>query len=284
LYEISTGKDRNEFPDLPSNLEDLTEEARLLEFNEILLKACHGDPRQRYASASELFEDLSLLQEGKSVKQKRSRERLVAHARKVLLALALVLAVGTGGYLVARKPVRIGNPTPRQLRPDKPEFWRSHHPWRNFDFSPGGDRIVSVSAGATNRIFIWDGKTSINRPLALRGIEGWQVISVWPVPRWAPDGRHFIFQAAKKMSSTAEGAVHVFALFLVDADTGAARQVGPELAEGEKVRDLCWLPDGKAVTYFSFDDRFYTLPLSGGRSLWVDSNLPSEKPRIELGA
>lgn len=48
LYEISTGRDRNEFPDLPDGFADVREEARWLEFNEMLLKACHCDARQRY--------------------------------------------------------------------------------------------------------------------------------------------------------------------------------------------------------------------------------------------
>jgi hypothetical protein len=66
------------------------------------------------------------------------------------------------------------------------------------------------------------------------------------VPRWAPDGRRFDLQAAKKIGGTTEGSVHVFALFLADTDTGDARPIGPELSDSEKVRDLCWLPDGKA--------------------------------------
>jgi serine/threonine protein kinase len=173
LYEISTGKDRNEFPDLPSNLEDLTEESRLLEFNEILLKACHGDPRQRYSSVRELFDDLSLLQEGKSVKQKRGRERLAANARKVLVGLALVLAVGTGGYPWPTSPhaSEVRRPASSVLTsPSSGNLFplakiRPFSGWRS-------DRECGCR-GETNSLFIWDEKTSINRPLTLRGIEGW---------------------------------------------------------------------------------------------------------------
>src|SRR6059036_3225707 len=39
LYEISTGKDRNDFPLLPANLRELPDQADLIELNEILLKA-----------------------------------------------------------------------------------------------------------------------------------------------------------------------------------------------------------------------------------------------------
>ncbi|MBI2926122.1 MAG: serine/threonine-protein kinase [Verrucomicrobia bacterium] len=277
LYEISTGRDRNEFPELPSELEDLAEEARLLEFNEILLKACHGDERRRYTSARELFDDLSLLQAGKSVKRRRSRERLVAGARRAVVVVALTLVVALGGFLVARKPVRIANVAPRQLRPDNAAFWRTEELLRWFDFSPDGDRIVF---GGEKGLSIWDEKTSITRPLALRGIEGWRP---GPRPRWAPDGRHFVVQASKKIGGTPEEPIHTSALFLTDPETGEARQVGPEFPAGEGPGELCWLPDGNAITYFS-QGRFYTLHLSGGRSLWVDSQLPGEAPGIRLGS
>src|SRR5690606_4151699 len=47
LYEISTGKDRCEFPQLPS---DITPESTLhLELNQILLRACDPRPERRYA-------------------------------------------------------------------------------------------------------------------------------------------------------------------------------------------------------------------------------------------
>ncbi len=285
LYEIGSGKQAKDFPEPSLELVKGKEREALLELNAIILKACAADPRQRYAAAEAMREELALLQRGKSVVARHTRQRLLVAARRFATVASLVFVVAASGYLVAHKPGRIATLTPRQLVPDKPVFWQSLAPWRRFDFSPNGDRIVSAGPN-TNKLFLWDQKTSINRPLALRGIDRWNIaVAVnWPAPRWAPDGQHFIFQAAKKISGTAEGPVHVFALFLANADTGEARQIGPELALNERVRDVCWLPDGKAVTYFSFDDRFYTLALTGGRSLWLDSNLPSEKPLIELGA
>jgi serine/threonine protein kinase len=55
LYEISTGKDRNEYPVLPSPLEDNAEGRDLVHFNKIVLDACRTDPRQRYKSADEMM-------------------------------------------------------------------------------------------------------------------------------------------------------------------------------------------------------------------------------------
>lgn len=55
LYEISTGKDRNEYPALPSPLEDNAEGRDLVQFNKIVLNACRADPARRYQSADELM-------------------------------------------------------------------------------------------------------------------------------------------------------------------------------------------------------------------------------------
>jgi serine/threonine protein kinase len=55
LYEISTGKDRNEYPVLPALLEDNAEGRDLVHFNKIVLDACRTDPRRRYKSADEMM-------------------------------------------------------------------------------------------------------------------------------------------------------------------------------------------------------------------------------------
>jgi serine/threonine protein kinase len=54
LYEISTGKDRNEYPELPP-LADTAEDRDLVQFNKIVLNACRADPRERYKTADELM-------------------------------------------------------------------------------------------------------------------------------------------------------------------------------------------------------------------------------------
>jgi hypothetical protein len=52
LYEMSTGKDRQEFPELPTNLRELPEREGLVELNAVIARACRHDPRDRYASAA----------------------------------------------------------------------------------------------------------------------------------------------------------------------------------------------------------------------------------------
>ncbi len=73
LYEISTGHDRQQFPELPTGITELPDRAALAEFNEVLLRACAPDVKQRYESAAEMHADLALLQSGKSVARMRAR-------------------------------------------------------------------------------------------------------------------------------------------------------------------------------------------------------------------
>lgn len=55
LYEISTGKDRNEYPELSLPLVDSAEGRDLVHFNKIVLNACRADPRRRYKSTDEMM-------------------------------------------------------------------------------------------------------------------------------------------------------------------------------------------------------------------------------------
>jgi len=47
LYELSTGKDRQQFPQLPLEVESRPDHDRWLELNEVILRAGESDPRRR---------------------------------------------------------------------------------------------------------------------------------------------------------------------------------------------------------------------------------------------
>lgn len=59
LYEMAMGQDRDDFPDLRS-METLPEEEKrmLMNVNEVILKACAPDPKERHVSAEALREEL----------------------------------------------------------------------------------------------------------------------------------------------------------------------------------------------------------------------------------
>jgi len=103
LYEIALGKDRQDFPQLPPDLQMHPEYAALLELNEVILRACESDPRRRYQSAQEMQADLVLLQHGESVKQTRTRQRRRAIAKK------LGFAATAAGLLIAGLPFLKGS-------------------------------------------------------------------------------------------------------------------------------------------------------------------------------
>ncbi len=99
LYEMATGRDRQDYPELPTNLIEVpaADRAALSELNEVIVKACHNDARQRYQTAAELHADLALLQSGASVRRQRllaRRLRFVQRAGAVVTAIAALIAAG----------------------------------------------------------------------------------------------------------------------------------------------------------------------------------------------
>jgi serine/threonine protein kinase len=111
LYEMSTGKGRHDFPQLPADLRDSATPDALIEFNEILLKACESETRARYQNAQEMSADLAWLQQGNSIQARRSRTRRLAFGQRaamVLLGLAVLLIAGS--YFSKRLAPRANTP------------------------------------------------------------------------------------------------------------------------------------------------------------------------------
>lgn len=99
LYEASTGKDRQEFPELPTLLRELPDREGLIELNAVIAAACRHNPKDRYASAALMRADLELLQSGKSLARLHRTEqrlRFVQRAGALVTAIAAVIA---GGWL-----------------------------------------------------------------------------------------------------------------------------------------------------------------------------------------
>jgi WD40 repeat protein len=103
LYEISSGKDRQTFPELPTCLDDLGNQQEYLELNAVILKACESDVRKRYKTAEGMHTDLLLLEAGKSVRRLRVLERRLALLKRVGLAIgAMILLTSAAYYQVFR--------------------------------------------------------------------------------------------------------------------------------------------------------------------------------------
>lgn len=94
LYELVTGLDRQEFPQLPPDLKRLPDQKALLELNEIILRACEPHPEHRYRDGAELLVDLERLSAGRPVRR--------FPAWKLAAAVVLVVVVGMGAWKWSR--------------------------------------------------------------------------------------------------------------------------------------------------------------------------------------
>ncbi|MBI5385936.1 MAG: PQQ-binding-like beta-propeller repeat protein [Verrucomicrobia bacterium] len=106
LYEAATGLDRLRFPEIPPAWLELPSGHGLLEFHEIILKACEGQAARRYQTAEDMQADLALLQSGRSVRRMRSLERHLSLLKKASLVSALIGGLAVGGYLLAALEAR----------------------------------------------------------------------------------------------------------------------------------------------------------------------------------
>jgi WD40 repeat protein len=93
LYEMCTGRDRFDFPELPTFTQRSEAKNQLLELNQIFLKACQNDPRKRYASAQAMRADFALLHSGRSLRRARERARHLVWAQSVALGVVVAAAL-----------------------------------------------------------------------------------------------------------------------------------------------------------------------------------------------
>lgn len=102
LYEISTGMDRSDYPELPTGLKDFPDSRGLLELNEVIVKACEPTPAARYRSADAMQADLILIQKGHSLRRKHRSEQRQRLAKRVGATVAAILGIAFVGYCVAQ--------------------------------------------------------------------------------------------------------------------------------------------------------------------------------------
>jgi WD40 repeat protein len=104
LYELSSGKDRRTFPQLPTALEETDDTRGYLELNEVILRACEDKLERRYASADAMHADLLLLQAGESVRRLHQLESRMARLRRAaLVGLGVVLLLGAAYFQITRE-------------------------------------------------------------------------------------------------------------------------------------------------------------------------------------
>ncbi|MFD0894601.1 SUMF1/EgtB/PvdO family nonheme iron enzyme [Luteolibacter ambystomatis] len=118
LYEIATGKDRLDFPELPDELPPVEERKRWLELNKVICDTC--DPhisRRKIRTAAELAEALRRLQRGK----RRRRSGMAAWMTSLVLGGFVVF----GGWEVVKdapwvKDLMVKEPLVEERKSPKP--------------------------------------------------------------------------------------------------------------------------------------------------------------------
>ncbi|MGI8602435.1 MAG: SUMF1/EgtB/PvdO family nonheme iron enzyme [Verrucomicrobiales bacterium] len=122
LYELTTRKDRLEFPAVPDDISLLGDRKKWRALNEVICRACAPVPKQRYASADEMADDLRRVLLGKTRKRGLlGRKRTWAVAAALLLFAAsqahqrqraTELDLHTGPSVAPTRPVQQLEPAP----------------------------------------------------------------------------------------------------------------------------------------------------------------------------
>lgn len=113
LYELATGLDRDDYPRLPPELNELPDRRMIFALNGIILRACEPGSAQRYRDAAGILADLLVVQAGSSLRHKRRWRVLRAVAAFVVVtggvgfwwkSRSVSGAIGTGVTSVAVLP------------------------------------------------------------------------------------------------------------------------------------------------------------------------------------
>lgn len=176
LYEASTGKDRQKFPELPTLLDKTIHSREILELNRVIVRCCRPNPRYRYRSTRELLADLQRLKEGKPVRSRDPRHAWWRALCTAVLALLLPVAIAWlfADWLEKRDP-----PIPKGAVPAPAHLvaW-----WRGEDNTHCSPRRIPESLA--NRVAFAPGK--IGKALAFGPNKSF--LEVPPLPELRPAG------------------------------------------------------------------------------------------------
>jgi len=90
LYELSTGNDRLQFPELPDDLGDFAQRPLWRALNEVVCKACAPQVKKRYSSARQMAEALRTVARMKGKRRRWARRLVTMPLLTALLGFAIV--------------------------------------------------------------------------------------------------------------------------------------------------------------------------------------------------
>lgn len=149
---------------------------------------------------------------------------------------------------------------------------RHFAPSSPFDLSPDGAHVVFLKRVQDQgrwkrRIHVSDLTGTLVHPLLAEEGTWWGFRS----PRWSPDNRYIAYVVHKAPYDSPGD----WAIFVVDPQSGAARQVGPNFPDNAPpLHGICWNPDSRAITYL-LNDGIYILRLETGETTRIQPmNVP----------
>lgn len=237
LYEICTGRDRKDYPTLPLDWSQYKDHSKLIELNEIILRACEGDAARRYASADEMLEDLHLLGAGGSLRRLRMLERRWTLLSRVALVGVGIILVGSGVFYSFYR--EYWNRKQAKIRQAQAAVGYGVRLLEDGDWFGAQQRFaeaLSLNHDAsqdelTHRVRI--GTLSRQCP---KLVQCWSESGSVYHAAFSPDGRFLA-------TATSSGAIHIH-------DVRGGQRVGStNLAHGlgKGARSVCFSPDGKIL-------------------------------------
>lgn len=265
LYEISAGRDRKDFPNLPEDLDSMPDRRALLELNEVVLQACDTDAERRYATAAEMREDLLLVQAGRSVRRLHLIERRLRFIAKYGIAATVISILAITAFFWASKQTRLANANLERAERAEAEVQErlreANTSWARANRLTGrvGQRHDSLAelakaAARTNRLDLRNEAIACLMLPDVRPIKTWAKTPLWD---------SFNFSADFRLYGTND---HLGNLFIRDTATDELRHMLP--SQGFPVAAAASSRDGRFVA---------TSDMFGQAWLWT---LGLEKPRV----
>jgi WD40 repeat protein/serine/threonine protein kinase len=263
LYEMCTGRDRQAFPEVPTEVQADAASDGFVELNEVILKACESNVRGRYASAEAMHADLVLIQAGKSLLRARTIERRLAWLTKLSVAGVTLTALVIAAYFYQQSQTREARRLQRhaedlaaqmQIREAESLFVRGEsslalahlaqvlrrHPDRQIA-RVAAERIMSA---LTQRNF----PRLVMKPLLHQS--ALERDAAQGAAHFSPDGEHIV-------TASSDGKVRVW-----NAQTGQMICESP--AHRGAINSVAFSPDGSKLVTASSDGRAFVLNAATG--------------------
>ena len=187
LYEIATGKDRLEFPELPSRLPDESERPKWRALNAVVCKACSQMPKDRFGEAAELAQALRRIKAGR-VRRKTLRGKLFRTLMLSGLLASLIMfsrhrdffeamrdsraiIAGMAGRIPAPQPLTSGGGGAASVDPSPPEIPEV----------PPAEATGRVKISSDPRVGIWTPEGEYIDETDDSGVRTFEGIPFWPV-------------------------------------------------------------------------------------------------------